>query len=153
MKQSSGSGIQFQPSKSCYTTWMVVSCLARSISSGVFTRFYSASKVATTFVTHRGLYQYKPLMFGVTSAPTPADHQRHVKRFCWGCQHCGWSYCSWVWCGGRWQSVFLWCYIGWVKWGWRWTETSVSYLVKAYILWPWVDSWQHKSMQREDTCY
>ena len=28
-----------------------------------------ASRAITTFITHRGLYRYSPLMFGITSAP------------------------------------------------------------------------------------
>ena len=42
------------------------------------------SRRITTFVTHRGLYQYKRLMFGITSAPE--KYQKIVKDTLIGCK-------------------------------------------------------------------
>jgi len=48
------------------------------------------SRHITTFATHRGLYRYKRLMFGVTSAPE--KYQQIVRDvlmgLSWSCKHC-----------------------------------------------------------------
>ena len=44
---------------------------------------YERSREITTFVTHRGLYRYKRLMFGVTSAPE--KYQKIVADALRGC--------------------------------------------------------------------
>ena len=42
------------------------------------------SRRITTFITHRGLYRYKRLMFGITSAPE--KYQKIVKDTLVGCK-------------------------------------------------------------------
>ena len=46
--------------------------------------FHEESRQITTFVTHRGLYRYKRLMFGITSAPE--KYQKIVSDVLQGCE-------------------------------------------------------------------
>ena len=70
------SGIQLQLSRSCYTTRMVVPCSVRQISSGLFTRFYSVRKVATSLPLSRTkvLLQVLDVWSDLGTGGIPSDH-------------------------------------------------------------------------------
>ena len=46
-----------------------------------------ASRDVTTFVTHRGFFRYKRLMFGLCSAPEKYKIIHDVLKNCQGCAH------------------------------------------------------------------
>ena len=45
---------------------------------------WSNSRVITTFITHKGLYRYKRLMFGISSAPELYQHA--IQQVLAGCE-------------------------------------------------------------------
>lgn len=87
MKQPSGSGIQFNR-RGAVTRELNGSIVFIKIDLkwGFHQILFSEeSGHITTFVTHRGLYWYKRLMFGVTTAPEKYQHIiRDVLRGCDG---------------------------------------------------------------------